>query len=66
MDGYIERLSHCLEAYLRYMISDKMVEWCNNTNNHSSLNITPFETLYSYKLPQFTLNQHFDLVQQLI
>jgi hypothetical protein len=59
-DGQTERVNQCLENYLRCMsvLEPKnwatwlpLAEWWYNTNYHTSLQVTPFETLYGYPPP---------------
>lgn len=63
-DGQTERLNQCLEHYLRCMAHDHPTQWLNwlplaehwyNTNYHTSLHLTPFQALYGYPPPLFSL-----------
>lgn len=54
-DGQSERLNQCLEAYLRSMCHLKPNKWHSwlslagfwyNTSFHSSLNMSPYQSLY--------------------
>lgn len=60
MDGQIEQLNHCMEAYLHAMVfgyPKSWVKWLHlaelryNTNYHTSLKTTHFQALYDYPLP---------------
>lgn len=68
-DGQTERLNQCLEHYLRCMVHDNPKQWLKwlplaehwyNTNHHSSLKLTPFQALYGYPPPIFSLGPYLD------
>ena len=59
-DGQIERVNQCLENYLRCMCCQQprkwhgwlaLAEWWYNTSFHTSLQMTPFQTLYGFPPP---------------
>jgi hypothetical protein len=59
-DGQSEKLNQCIETYLRCMVFDNpkkwtkwlaLTKWWYNTNYHTTLKTTPFETLYGYAPP---------------
>jgi hypothetical protein len=59
-DGQTERVSQCLENYLRCMCFNgpkrwihwlSLAEWWYNTSYHTSLNMTPFQALYGFAPP---------------
>jgi len=59
-DGQTERVNQCLENYLRCMCFCapkrwfhwlSLAEWWYNTTYHTSLNMTPFQTLYGFPPP---------------
>jgi hypothetical protein len=58
--GQTERVNHCMESYLRWMIFHEPKKWISwlplakywyNTSYHTSLKSTPFEALYGYVPP---------------
>ncbi|KAJ4745598.1 polyprotein [Rhynchospora pubera] len=60
IDGQVERVNQCVEAYLRSMVFQQQKKWVKwvplaeywyNTNFHSSLHTTPFKALYGYDPP---------------
>jgi hypothetical protein len=63
-DGQSKKLNQCIETYLRCMVFDNpkkwakwlaLAEWWYNTNYHTTLKTTPFETLYGYAPPQLPM-----------
>jgi hypothetical protein len=59
-DGQTERVSQCLEQYLRCMVFQQpkkwsawlpATEWWYNCSFHTSIQMTPFQALYEYPPP---------------
>ena len=70
-DGQSERVNQCLESYLRCMCSEYPSHWSDwlsstelwyNKNFHTSLQLTPFETLYGYRPVHLPLGPFRDSV----
>ncbi|XP_026450795.1 uncharacterized protein LOC113350907 [Papaver somniferum] len=64
-DGQTERVTACLENYLRCMTGHKpkhwfkwlpLVEWWYNTNFHTSIRMSPFKSLYGYEPPHLAFS----------
>jgi hypothetical protein len=64
IDEQTKRLNQFLETYLRSMLFEQprkwtrwlpLTQWWYNSNFHSSLNTSPFQTLFRYPPPSFTL-----------
>ncbi|KAJ1685411.1 hypothetical protein LUZ63_016801 [Rhynchospora breviuscula] len=62
--AHTERVNQCVENYLRCMVYNQqkawhkwlpLAEWWYNTNFHTSINTTPFQALYGYPPPQFSM-----------
>ena len=62
IDGQMEVVNKCLEAYLRSFITDKqnkclkwlhLAEWWYNSSYHTSTKMTPFQALYGYVPPRW-------------
>ncbi|KAJ3685218.1 hypothetical protein LUZ61_014382 [Rhynchospora tenuis] len=63
-DGQTERVNQCVENYLRCMVYNQqknwhkwlpMAEWWYNSTFHTSIKTTPFQALYGYPPPQFSI-----------
>jgi len=75
IDGQIERLNQCLEAFLRCTINSCPKQWAKwlplaeywyNTSYHSALQLTPFEVLYGHPPRHFGIsNLHASAVPEL-
>ena len=62
IDGHTEVINKCLEAYLRFFVTDKqnhwsqwlhLTEWWYNSTYHAFVKMTPFQTLYGYEPPNW-------------
>ena len=72
-DGQTERVNRCLENYLRCMTTSRPTqwkqwlpasEWWYNTYFHTGLRCTPFEELYGYTPPHFSVGPFLETVVQ--
>ena len=61
-DGHTQVINKFLETYLRFFVTDKqnkwfqwlhLVEWWYNSTYHTSMNMTPFQSLYGYEPPKW-------------